>query len=79
MNQSNQGRRKLPKGGAATLLDQSDNAAKGSVLEVSEENNSAQSAEKIFCLNFQFSGWALVAFSYFKDYRKRRFQTICSH
>ena len=31
---ANQGRRKLPKGGAAALLDQSGDAAKGSDIEV---------------------------------------------
>ena len=62
-----QGRRKLPKGGTAVLLDQSGDAAKGSSIEGHRDDNSARSAEKVFCLHFQLSGWALVALSYFVD------------
>ena len=60
-----QGRRKLPKGGTAVLLDQSNDAAKGSDIEARKDDNSAQSAEKFFRLPFQLSGWAFVALSYF--------------
>ena len=58
---------KLPKGGTAVLLDQSGDAAKGSSIEGHRDDNSARSAEKVFCLHFQLSGWALVALSYFED------------
>ena len=63
-----QGRRKLPKSGAAALLDQSGDAAKGCDIEGCKDNNSAQSAAKKFCLHFQLSGWALVALSYSSNY-----------
>ena len=47
-----QGRRKLPKGGAAALLDQSGDAAEGSDIEGRRDDNSAQSAEKKFSPSF---------------------------
>ena len=62
-----QGRRKLPKGGAAALLDQSGDAGKGSDIETCKDGNFARSAEKKIRLHFQLSGWALMALSYFED------------
>ena len=61
-----QGWRKLPKSGAAALLDQSCDAVDIDI-EVCKDDNSAQSTGKFFRLHFQLSGWALVALSYFED------------
>jgi len=51
-NYNLQGRRKLPRGGVAALLDQSGAAAKGSDIEGGKDDNSARSAEKIFSPSF---------------------------
>ena len=56
-----QGRRKLPRGGAADRLEC--DAAGGSEKEARSADQSARSAEKNFRLHFQLSGWALVALS----------------
>ena len=46
-----QGRRKLPEGGAAALVDQSGDAGN---IEARKDENSARSAEKIFRLHFSY-------------------------
>jgi len=48
-------------------MDQSDDAAEGSEIEVCSAHHSARSAGKKCRLYFQLSGWALVALSYFED------------
>ena len=53
--------------GVGQLIDQSGDAAKGSEIEVCSVDHSARSAGKNFRLNFQLSGWALVALLYFED------------
>ena len=56
------GHRKLPRGGVADRSERSRNET-----EVRSADHSARSAGKNLRLNFQLSGWALVALSYFED------------
>ena len=54
--------------GVVRLIDQSDDAAKGSEIEARGAYHSARSAgkkKKKNRLRFRLSGWALVALSYF--------------
>ena len=53
--------------GVGWLTDQSIDAPEGSEIEVCRGDHSVRSAEKFFRLHFQLSGWALMAFLYFKD------------
>ena len=69
-----QGRRKLPKGGAAALLDQSGDAGKGSDIETRKDGNSAWSAEnKKIAFIFSYQDGLSWRFRTSKT-RKRRFQ-----
>jgi len=69
-----QGRRKLPRGGAAdrsewwviTLYAGEIGGRSADHTECSADHT-ARSAEKFFRLHFQLSGWVLVALSYFED------------
>jgi len=54
--------------GVGQLIDQSGDAAKGSKMEGCVVSTIPREArEKNIRLNFQLSGWALVALSYFED------------
>jgi len=75
---SMQGHRKLTRGGAADRSERWhwQRQRDGGVYCWSFR---MKCVRKSFRLHFRFSGWALVTLLNFEDYRKHRFQTICSH